>query len=237
VARRAMCSAHGLWLALCVCCLLLVAPGGAISPAAKAMLRRRHATNAPCSLRTVDALANPYAVCFIESDQGQDKLKRLRVTFGETNCTVRLTKCQKNTCYSMLDVAARIQEDESFLVPKPSPQSIFSQLQVEGAKLTWNRHGFSFVALEPDADVTLTYSTHTCAAFYSTRGRQEQQPCHQPLAALSVLEMDLPTVRTCAHSLPSTRDRRSCSDRACPPRSSLCGTAETTPRSWNRPRD
>ena len=71
-----------LWLALCVCCLLLVAPGGAISPAAKAMLRRRHATNAPCSLRTVDALANPYAVCFIESDQGQDKLKRLRVTFG-----------------------------------------------------------------------------------------------------------------------------------------------------------
>ena len=55
---------------------------------------------------------------------------------------------------------------------------MFSHLElVSGASnLRWGAAGFSFDA-DGGGDVTLQYSTHTCASFYAYRGRVERQLC------------------------------------------------------------
>ena len=97
---------------------------------------------------------------------------------------------------AVLLVCRRDELDEfSELMPRgddaPVP-SIFSAFSAEGAALQWTRAGVSFV---PVADtVTITYSTHTCASFYSVRGRAYPQTCESMQPVLTLVEPDIPSL-------------------------------------------
>ena len=71
------------------------------------------------------------------------------------------------------------------------PPSIFSSLSIAGAKFTWGRGGFAFTPTQ--STVTLNYSTHSCAAFYSTRGSTYPQSCASRHQVLTLLEPNIPT--------------------------------------------
>ena len=165
---------------------LAVATGTAPSDA-RAALQRRYSTNSTCSLTTVDLALHGFDVCQmtsrhvkkwpIEADSGEDDssslaLRRVPITFGESDCALTLTGCNPGTCYTIFDLSSRgtsrrmqkLPLDEfSELMPRPdgstNPASIFSSFDVEGADVTWTRAGASFTPT--GSSVTIKYSTHS----------------------------------------------------------------------------
>ena len=158
----------------------------------RAALQRRYSTNSTCSLETVDLALYGFDVCQmtsrhvkkwpIEANSGLDEnllgsttslvLRRVPITFGESDCALTLTGCNPGTCYTIFDLSSRgtsrrmqnLPLDEfSELMPRAdgtiAPPSIFSSFDVEGADVKWTRAGASFTPTS--SSVTIKYSTHS----------------------------------------------------------------------------
>eukprot|EP00218_Dolichomastix_sp_CCMP3274_P007722 CAMPEP_0170139266 /NCGR_PEP_ID=MMETSP0033_2-20121228/5526_1 /TAXON_ID=195969 /ORGANISM="Dolichomastix tenuilepis, Strain CCMP3274" /LENGTH=198 /DNA_ID=CAMNT_0010375365 /DNA_START=216 /DNA_END=812 /DNA_ORIENTATION=+ len=151
----------------------------------------RYATT-PCSLIAADDKLGEG--CQLKSLLGKEN-GRLLMSFGERNCTVTLRGCKSGVCYSTRDSTGRLPQDSA--VPRSLPSSFFSSVRVvaggkpfaDGSTVRFSRDGFAFT---PDADqVTLSYDTHTCAEFYSYRGRVPEQRCLEPQRVLTALDHGL----------------------------------------------
>uniref|UniRef100_A0A061S0V8 Uncharacterized protein n=1 Tax=Tetraselmis sp. GSL018 TaxID=582737 RepID=A0A061S0V8_9CHLO len=139
---------------------------------------------------------------------------RVEVTFGEKNCTVRLEGCKQGLCYSFQDASDLLAptDPETYplcddsgchyvstgAAPSGVSRGVFASIAaVSGAaEAVSSRHGFAFRASSPS--VVLRYTTHTCAAYYARRGRQERQLCDQPLPALTILTTGLAVSLPCS---------------------------------------
>jgi len=129
------------------------------------------------------------------------------------NCTVRLSGCKSNLCYSFQDFGNVITPmDPSFYptcdasrctyygnttVQPPAYYSVFSDITAtQGVSAAYfNSYGFSFTP--SFSTVTLQYSTHTCADYYALRGRKEQQFCRTPVEVLTIVAVEFAASLPC----------------------------------------
>jgi len=147
----------------------------------------RHATNRPCSLFGVEVGDDPENACRLDSTLNASD-SRLGVMFGETNCTAVMTSCQPKLTYWLLDWTRQMPTDR---VDRPLPTSIFSSVTLHSkGEMIWTRDGLQVCPHEDR--IELSYSTRTCAEFYSIRGSVWPQACDAPQSALSKLETGLP---------------------------------------------
>jgi len=90
-----------------------------------AALQRRYSTNSTCSLQPVDLALYGFDVCQMtsrhikewpiepgssgtdDSPDGSLALRRVPITFGESDCELTLTGCNPNTCYTIFDLSSR----------------------------------------------------------------------------------------------------------------------------------
>ncbi len=100
----------------------VAAPASSAERSANA-LARRYATNSTCSLQPVDLAVHGFDVCQMTSrhltewpiEAGSDgtddsaslALRRVPITFGESDCEVELTGCNPGTCYTIFDLSSR----------------------------------------------------------------------------------------------------------------------------------
>ena len=177
--------------------LVVLVLAAASSPAARAQIeapsrfpRRFRSAGGGCSLRARARGGPAERSCVLESALGSDAQGRLLLAHGERNCTVALRGC-KALCYGALDAAHLGSGFVADAAPaRRGGRSFFSELAVEsgGDLRVWGGDGFSFDAAGSGADVVLRYSTHTCAAYYAGRGREEAPRCGAPKAALTPLQ-------------------------------------------------
>lgn len=140
----------------------------------------------PCQLRSsLDAI----------SKSGKDEgFGGLYMLLGETECTVTLQKCRPGTCYSIRDLTAMLPTDIGIV---RASSSLFRDIKVvAGAQRTAvTREGFAFQATA--RNVTLLYSTRTCADFWQLHGQHGQLLCNQPIEAITAIGSDGPASLPC----------------------------------------
>jgi len=206
--------------------LLAALPFASPASLGEAMLKQtaaRYATGNACSLGA--EATNVYDMCTWVSSQGATAKGRLLVGFGEGSaekpCNFTLQKCRKGSCYGALDRTATSHPldasswDENIggafmgaaSAQRPQPRSIFSHLNTSVVgELSWGAKeedgAPGGIQLKPaaDGDVTVFYSTMSCAAFYAPRGGiASEQDCAAKLGSLSRLQQDLPVKGLCKH--------------------------------------
>ena len=147
-----------------------------------------------CSLRSVETDDLLDRNCQIESTHGEDSDANLLMSFGETNCTVELKNCVPGVCYSIVDVTHGLSRDA---IARKNPSSFFSSISLAGAKeVSHTSRGVSFRSEEKT--VVLRYSTHTCSDFYWYHGREKQQLCDAPYAAVMSVDAGTPYSLPCS---------------------------------------
>ena len=78
------------------------------------------------------------------------------------------------------------------------PASIFSSVEAI-AGIGSIKHTSDGIAIRATSGtIEFLYSTHFCADFYNSRGREKQQLCHDPIPALVTLLEGGPSTLTCA---------------------------------------
>jgi len=131
-------------------------------------------SSSPCQLDSVysDVLPSPFGFN-----------NALYLTFGETQCSVNLTRCHPGIQYSVRDLSSLVVADVNALFGYGYFQNITI---ISGAKnLILNRNGFFFTATSNT--VSIQYTTVPCYEFYRFRGKEESQFCNQPIAMATPL--------------------------------------------------
>ena len=147
-----------------------------------------------CSLRSIETDDLLDRNCQIESTHGEDSDSNLLMSFGETNCTVELKNCVPGVCYSIVDVTFGLSKDA---IARKNPSSFFSSISLVGAKdVSHTSRGVSFRSEEKT--IVLNYSTHTCSDFYWYHGREKQQLCDAPYAAIMSIDAGTPYSLPCS---------------------------------------
>eukprot|EP00736_Rhodelphis_marinus_P008627 Rmarinus@m.12802 len=143
----------------------------------------RNRADRPCSLVALKD-SDDEESCQIESIYGTGKDERLKMMFGETNCTVSLSNCRDDVCYLIRDYTSRIRVDD---VSHPLPSSLFASVEaVSGGTLEHSKEGIRL--LPSKENMEFRYATATCADFYSYRGHIYPQICDAPFEAISTVE-------------------------------------------------
>jgi len=91
-------------------------------------------------------------------------------------------------CYAIRDFSAFLSRDlnitslNDFRAP-PRLTGIFKNASIDGAEFIFTESGLAFAPTR--REVTVTYSTKTCAEFYKHYGREHPQACHGKVGLLS----------------------------------------------------
>eukprot|EP00277_Geminigera_cryophila_P023379 CAMPEP_0179473966 /NCGR_PEP_ID=MMETSP0799-20121207/53537_1 /TAXON_ID=46947 /ORGANISM="Geminigera cryophila, Strain CCMP2564" /LENGTH=215 /DNA_ID=CAMNT_0021282787 /DNA_START=38 /DNA_END=685 /DNA_ORIENTATION=+ len=170
--------------------LMVVAAACLIVPAtASTLIAGRHKTDRECSLQTVegDDIA-PMEYCSFLPGLGENRHKRVLIQFGESNCKFTLRNCVPNYCYVIRDFSGLLPRDVDIDALENYRDltgnfGVFKNATVQGAEHLLTSEGLFFAPQV--SDVTITYTTKTCAAFYSKHGREWPQLCDGNMGLLS----------------------------------------------------
>ena len=140
---------------------------------AESAFPNRYAKAAECSLQGMEAAGSGLDdACQLKSALGtgapfgltKGDGERLLVRAGETNCTVTLTKCRTDVCYTIRDAATS--ELPTSLSPLGGGPGIFASVDaisgVSGTGLTLSDYGVAFAPRESTVVLRCVRATPTC---------------------------------------------------------------------------
>ncbi|XRB00509.1 hypothetical protein NFJ02_09g142090 [Pycnococcus provasolii] len=144
-----------------------------------------------CDVQSKLGTAPPYG---LTSSDGN----RLLMHAGETNCTVTLTKCRTDLCYTIRD--ATVTDMPLSLSPTGGKPGFFERVDavagVRASDLRLREHGITFAPSE--TTVVLRYTTKLCGDFYLAHGGVSVQDCVQPIPAIMSVSSGMPTDLPCS---------------------------------------